>query len=135
MNVLADRSNRFAERATTCAEMLAMGVCVAALGWGWGMRLVPHGMPATTGPTTRPTRSVASPMGSMVMAPAQPHADDKVTPAISIVSLTGPRAAAALSMRPAKGPELAVSRISACDGSSRLSGICTARTPPAASAE
>ena len=41
----------------------------------------------------------------------------------------GARASASLSFA-AQGPSLATSPISRCDGSSRLSGICTASAPP-----
>jgi len=100
---VADRIDRFAALATTCAEALAMGLCVAAVGWGWGTHLVPQGIAATT----RPTLSAAGPMGSMAMAPAQPHADDKAAPAISVASLTGSRTTAhvrtfTLTARPAR---------------------------------
>ena len=48
-------------------------------------------------------------------------------------SLRSARAPAAPASFAAQGPAAATSRMSRCDGSSRLSGVCTASEPPAAS--
>ena len=106
---MAHRIARFTTLATTCAEALAMGVCVAAV--GWGMHLIPRGAPVTT----RPPMSAAGPMGSMVMARPVP-ARKAAMPTISVASLTGPGAAArvrtfTLTARPARlrlGPGVVV---------------------------